>query len=150
MRLTLVLCLTMLVFGASVTSVAGLNANQVTDDDLNWIALVVVASGYLVQDMNNITAAANNLDFDALSYSCALLYGHADTAKKMGDGYTVSSQYRSTKREFDYALDDCKTAALYGYEGAEERDADKLTLATQYLARATEHIQKSMEYMPDN
>jgi len=120
----------------------------VSDGDQEWITLATVASAFLVQDMEDITAASESFDFNALSDGFASLYGHATEAKKLNDESSVSSAFRTSKQEFGYALDDFANAGLYGYMGVDEMDADKITLACQYVTSGSEHLTKATNALP--
>jgi len=120
----------------------------VSEGDQEWINLVTVAAGFMVQDMEDITAASEAFDFDALSDGFAALYGHATEAKKLNDECSVSYAFRTSKQEFGYALDDFANAGLYGYMGVDEMDADKITLASQYITSGSGHLTRAANALP--
>ena len=119
-----------------------------TEDDDKWVMSVLVACVFLTQDMEDIITAANNMDFDGLCDGFIALYGHANAAEEESEKYSVSRELGYSKKEYEYALDDFKTAASYGYQGVDEMDSTKINLASIYIERGSEHLASATDALP--
>ncbi|HPE50535.1 MAG TPA: hypothetical protein PLS83_03460 [Methanothrix soehngenii] len=136
----------LLVLGLCVITQAALSTS---DSDQEWVNIVIVSAAFLSQDMQDMSVAADAFDTDALANASSSLYGHSIAAKQLSVNCTVSSDYSTSKREFELALDDFANAGLYGYIGATEMDADSLELASDYMTSGSNHLTTATDALPD-
>jgi len=114
-----------------------------TDPNLEWVASTYVSMAYLLEDMQAVSTAAENMDIDGLAAACTDLKTHVQVAKQLNAEYDVTSELATAKYEWGEALDDYERAAEEGYNGAKNLDPEALEKASLYMTMGSKHIEKA-------
>jgi hypothetical protein len=113
------------------------------DPNLEWMATTYVSMGYIVEDMQAVSTAAEDMDIDEVASRCSDLKAHVQVAKRLNNEYEVSSELATAKYEWGGALDDYERAAEEGYNGAKNLDPEALEKASLYMTMGNKHIEKA-------
>ena len=122
--------------------------------DMKWLNLYTEWSKPIVKDLNDISAAANAADYDALRDAAQRLIKDEQAFLKKSKGLKVSPQLKNAKQEAETASTYDVKAAKYLLTGVSMqnkgdtagKDKDFLT-AARYTDISTEHTNKQIKYI---
>jgi len=122
--------------------------------DVKWLNLYVEWSKPIVKDLNDISAAAKAVDYDALRDAAQRLIKDEQAFLKKSKGLKVSPQLKNAKKEAETASAYDVKAAKYLLTGVSKqkkgdtagKDKDFLTAAS-YMDTSTSHTNKLTKYL---
>lgn len=118
--------------------------------DITWGANVQKHLKILKADMDGVSDAANNSDYNTLAVCAQNIVNDTQNAIQENDQYTVSSKLQDAQKEWRAALQDYNSAGQFLLQGANEAEngtggAENFQKASTFSDSGTGHLMNASE-----